>query len=99
MVAIRVSSTYVGVSGKAEGNGADERALAGPIGPDDEVETRAGAADEVVVGHEVEELDLHDVPRHVVVLPSLGRRLAGGELGALGGARGRHRRREAARVR
>lgn len=98
-MAIRVSSTYVGVSGKAEGNGADERALAGPIGPDDEVETRAGAADEVVVGHEVEELDLHDVPRHVVVLPSLGRRLAGGELGALGGARGRHRRREAARVR
>jgi len=99
LVAIRVSSTYVGVSGEAEGDGADERALARPVGPDDEVEARAGAADEAVVGHEVEELDLHDVPRHVVVLPALGRRRAGGELGALGGARGRHRWREAARVR
>lgn len=93
---VRASSAYVGVSGEAEGDGADERALAGPVGPDDEVEARAGTADEAVVGHEVAELNLHDVPRHVVVLPALGRGRAGVEPGALGGARGRHRRRDGA---
>jgi len=82
----------VGVAGEAERDGADEGALAGAVGADDEVEARAGAADEAVVGHEVAELDLHDVPRDVVVLPALGRRGAPVELGALGGAWGRHRR-------
>lgn len=80
------------VGGEGEGDGADEGALAGAVGADDEVEARAGAADEAVVGHEVAELDLDDVARHVVVVPSQGRGGGGGggDLGALGGAGGRH---------
>lgn len=93
--------TYAGVSGEGEGDGADEGALAGAVGADDEVEAGTGAAGEVVVGHEVAELDLHDVARHVVVVPTLRgrgrrRRRGGGgrgiHLGALGGAGARHAR-------
>ena len=89
-----------GVGGQGEGDGADEGTLAGAVGADDEVEARAGAADEAVVGHEVAELDLDDVARHVVVVAPLGR--GGGicdggggglEFGALGSAGGRHGRR------
>ena len=49
------------LSGEAKGNGTDEGALARAIGTDDEVETRGGAADEVIVCHEVVDLDLNDV--------------------------------------
>lgn len=86
--------TYAGVSGEGEGDGADEGALAGAVGAEDEVEAGAWAAGEAVVGHEVGELDLDDVPRHVAAVPApqlrrrRRRRRRGGDPGALGGARG-----------
>lgn len=87
---------YAGVSGEGEGDGTDEGALAGAVGAGNEVEAGAGVAGEAVVRHEVQELDLDDVARHVVVVPAprLSRRRRwrrGVDPGARGG--GRHGRR------
>lgn len=82
---------YAWVSGERECDGADEGALAGAVGADDEVEAGAGAAGEAVVGHEVAELDLHDVPRHVVVIASAEPQKRGKSDGKNRAARGKGR--------
>lgn len=60
----------MGLASKAKSDGTNEGALPRTIRPDNEIEAWPRLTSEMIVGHEVVDLDLDDVPWKVVIFSS-----------------------------